>query len=119
MTRAHIDAWFASHETRTFGALVAALRRLTTISDEVETLIKQALRGRNHLAHHFFREHAEDFVSVPGIHRMIEALRSRISLFQSAQRALESISAPIMSKLGVTQPVIDALVNDVYERTPG
>jgi len=116
VTRTDIDAWFASHETKTFGTLVASVRRLTPISDEVEELVREALGGRNHLAHHFFREHAEDFISVSGARRMIEALRIQISLFQKAQQAFEAICEPILGKLGVSQTLIDMLMNEAYQR---
>jgi len=116
VTRSDIDAWFANHEVQTLGRLINAVRGLVQITGETEALVLGALKARNYLAHHFFREHAESFISSTGSRAMIQDLRDATSLFQRANRACETISKPLLERIGVDTAIINGLINDATER---
>ena len=113
--RDELEAWFDQHEAMTFGALLAVIRRLTTVSVETEETVSQALKTRNRFVHSFFRDHAEDFLSQPGRRGMIEKLRQHAILFRKADRILSQETSRIWKSLGLTDETIEremALLKD-------
>jgi hypothetical protein len=54
-----VDAFFDQNFRQTLGQMITALRKVTTVPTKLETLLAEALHKRTWLAHHYFRERAE------------------------------------------------------------
>jgi len=70
------------------GRLISGLRKATSVPVDLEALLTTALKTRNFLAHHFFRERAESFMSCDGREKMIKELESAQRLFEAADEKL-------------------------------
>jgi len=105
LTPAVVGELFARLEARTLGQLVREARQLTTIPLEVEVNLSRALRERNRLAHTFFAEHAQEFMSAGGRIRMIDELRAATEQFQAVDRAITALREPLSTRLGITKDV--------------
>jgi hypothetical protein len=55
---------------------------------------------RDHLAHHFFRDHALNFMTIAGCQLMIEQLEERHERFESIDRRVSTLQAQILEKMG-------------------
>jgi Ni,Fe-hydrogenase I large subunit len=56
-TRATFDALQANYEKKTLGTLIGKLSSHAILSSDLAEALKNANTKRNHLAHHYFREH--------------------------------------------------------------
>ena len=109
------DAFLAQKLDRTLGGLIKDLRDHVEIDSALETILKVALLQRNWLAHRYFRERAEVFVSNHGCESMIRELQAAQELFEQADAALEHVVGEAAVKIGVTQARIDAYVAKVMQ----
>jgi hypothetical protein len=101
----------------TMGALVKELAPHLDSDPTLSADLMEALRLRNHLAHAFWRERAEDFCTATGRARMITFLASAASTFDEVDRRLtESVGAAALHQWGVTADVIDAWYGDMLKR---
>jgi len=98
---------FETFETKTFGQLLKATRKLMPIPDEVDSKLEIALKKRNHLAHGFFREHSSDLMHPVGKQKIINELRDMIAVFQSADKLITPIYLLLWKKYGITKDSID------------
>lgn len=101
--REDVEEWFTSRKAKTFGGLASEIRKVTSLPQSTEDLITRALLARNRLAHDFFGEHSENFLSLVGRREIVRDLRAMAALFRDADAAGEAISGPLWSKLGVTR----------------
>jgi hypothetical protein len=72
-----VDAILDDLFTHTAGKLLTRLRQVLTMSDQDANLLRRAIAERNRLAHHFFRQHAEDVCSGFSLMRSGAWLRAR------------------------------------------
>ena len=103
-----VEALFDQLDSKTFGALLAEARRLTTVPPELEADLREALRCRNRLAHRFFVDHAVDIMSDPGRREMIEELDGFVVLFQQVDQALTRLREPLSERLGISKQLAAA-----------
>ena len=82
--------------------MVRDLKAVTSAPDRVELLFGKALTKRNWLAHHYFRERAEDFVSAAGRDHMIAELEEAQSLVREADAELDDVVKPLRIRYGYT-----------------
>lgn len=113
------DAFIESKFEKTLGALIADLKRHVQIDSTLESTLKAALTKRNWLAHHYFRERSEAFMSDEGCNDMISELEAATDLFDRADKALDVVSKPLAAKIGVTDDLIDAYVEAVTAKGGG
>lgn len=100
------DPW-DEHFKETLGRLV---RRFTQQAEGDQQLIDdlaEAVRLRNHLAHAFWRERAEDFCSDAGRADMIAFLEQARELFIRVDEQLTELSEAQRVRAGITQDLID------------
>ena len=107
-----VDAFMDRHFQATMGRMMKNLRDITQVDDDLEQLLREALRKRNWLVHDFFRERATEFMSSPGQEQMISEIDGCRDLFESADKRLEATVAPLRRKAGLT----DELLAREYER---
>lgn len=100
------DPW-DEHFKETLGRLV---RRFTQQAGGDQQLIDdltEAVQLRNHLAHAFWRERAEDFCSDSGRADMIAFLEQARELFIKVDEQLTELSEAQRERAGITQELID------------
>lgn len=106
------DAFMDRHFQATMGRMMRDLRAVARVDDGLEQLLSEALRKRNWLVHHFFRERATEFMSSTGRKKMLSEVDRCRDLFYSADKCLEATVAPLRLKAGLT----DELLAREYER---
>lgn len=111
-----VDGFMDSHFETTMGKMLRSLRSVTTVPDALDQQLRDALRRRNWLAHAFFRERAEEFLSPQGRDQMIDEVDDCRSAFQVADRALEEIVAPLRRSAGITDEVLATALADMMAR---
>ncbi len=108
ITRADIDAFMGRQFEKTLGALLRELAKYVVVPAELATTLVEALRLRNYLAHDYFRERAEQFMTDAGCIVMIEELQAWQELFRDASARLDELVRPIGERFGVTADAIAA-----------
>jgi hypothetical protein len=107
------DPW-ADTFKKTMGVLVKQLWEHTIPDPELAADLVKALQLRNHLAHGFWRDRADDFCTDDGRARMIAYLIEARKHFQDVdQRLSATIGASTLVQGGVTPEVIDAWYRDM------
>lgn len=110
------DPW----EQRFRDTIKELLRRVTsqTAGDpQLEADLSDAVRLRNHLAHNFWRERAEDFCSNAGRAEMIRELRAARDHFVATDLRLTQVSAvPLQEAAGVPAEALDAMYEQMRQR---
>lgn len=99
---AEFDMFMDQQFEQTLGRLIRGLKNATSVSAELEGLLTDALKTRNFLTHHFFRERAEVFMSRDGREEMIRELERAQRLFEAADDTLIETVKPLREKFGLT-----------------
>lgn len=107
-----VDAFMDRHFETTMGRMMKALRDVAAVSADVETVLADALRRRNWLAHDFFRERATEFMSIPGREQMLHEVDECRACFEAADERLDEIVRPLRIQAGIT----DELIAQEYQR---
>lgn len=110
------DDLYASLEKHTLGRLFRAAKVKVDISESDLNHIEEAVELRNILVHHFFKTHAEDFVSELGRLEMIKELQLIISKLKQADTLMENIYSPLWKMYGVTDQFIEREMEAMYQR---
>ena len=108
---AMVDEFMDQHFSTTLGRMIRALRTVTTVPDDLERHLTTALSKRNWLAHNFFRERAEEFMSAWGRDKMLHEVDECREAFRTADRRLDEIVRPIRHKFGLS----DEMVQELFE----
>lgn len=111
-----VEYYMNTEFEKTLGRLIRKLRTLTTIGDDFENLLGRTLKKRNWLAHDFFRERAQEFMSATGRNLMIKELQESRDLFKDADRQLDFIITPLMKKVGLTDEIVEEHLRKMKEK---
>jgi hypothetical protein len=80
---------------------------VTTVPNDLEGLLTEALKKRNFLTHHFFRERAELFMSRHGREKMIQELERAQKIFDAEPKKVPgTIDLPSGSRKRFQEPLI-------------
>lgn len=115
VTKDLFDEIYRDLTRKTFGQLLKQAKKLINISEEDRKFLDEALELRNMLVHHYFREHAEDFVSEVGRKEMKKELQLIISKFKKADQLLDSIYLPLWKEYGVDEKFIEGELSQLAE----
>ncbi|GAB2902551.1 hypothetical protein GCM10027046_34640 [Uliginosibacterium flavum] len=96
------DGFLGAHFDKTLGRMIAALKSEIAIPVELESMLTEALKKRNWLAHHYFRDRSDEFLNERGREIMIEELKATQTLFSDADERLEAATKPLREKYGFT-----------------
>ncbi|WAC27504.1 hypothetical protein [Ancylobacter sp. SL191] len=91
---------------KTFGNMLRALASLNP-PEELLARLRSAKSARDRLAHSFFREHAEDFLSRSGRTKMIAECEDAIKMFSAIDANLEEHIRPQRERHGITNEWIE------------
>lgn len=110
------DPWDEKFKA-TMGALIKELLRQSVGDATLADDLLEALRLRNHLAHAFWRENAETFLTEDGRSRMIVYLTAAQRYFEQVDKRLTgTLGVDSLAQLGVTASVVEAWYNDTVAR---
>jgi hypothetical protein len=110
--QADFDAFLDRQHALTLGNLLRRVEGLTTLPERLQELVADAKAKRDFLAHHYFRERAEQFASRRGRDRMIEELDGAMASFDAADKALEALLEPLRGSLGMAGERFEASVEE-------
>lgn len=111
------DPWNDKFKATTMGMLIRQLEPYMHTDSALAADLVEALELRNHLAHRFWRERAEDFCTEDGRTRMITYLIKARKHFENVDRRLtDTIGTEALQRWGVTRDVIDAWYNDALKQ---
>lgn len=113
---AEFDLFMNQQFEQTLGRLIRGLGKATSVPTDLEGLLTDALKTRNFLAHHFFRERAESFMSRDGRDKMIEELERAQKLFDAADERLTEVTKPLREKYGLTDERLKPLEQDYLKK---
>jgi len=113
---AEFDAFMDQQYQQTLGRLIRALRGSTSVPPDLEGLLAEALERRNFLAHHYFRERAEVFMSFAGREKMIEELQRAQKLFDEADARLTEVAKPLRERYGLTDERLRPYEDEYFKR---
>jgi hypothetical protein len=112
ITVAQLDALEERLERQTLGNLLNDVRKYVEFDEGIESVLTSALKRRNFLAHHFFKEHATDMLCKSGRNRMIESLKEMETLFEHADLAASVGCKGLQKMLGIT----DEMLHELYKQ---
>lgn len=93
---------------KTLGALIKHLKSEVTLPPDLESFLADALNRRNYLAHHYFRERAEQFVTRDGRAKMLDEIQNDQQLLANADNELSKVMKPLRVTHGFTDGVYEA-----------
>lgn len=86
----------------TLGNIIRRLQERMSLDPRTSKVIQDAKDRRDWLAHRFFREHAEDFVTSSGRLRMLDVIEENGTRIHEAMKTVDLIEAATTKHLGDT-----------------
>ena len=111
------DLFMEQNFDQTIGALVRLLRETTTVPADLDATLIEAKDARNFLAHAYFRDRAEHFISRVGRASMIAELERVQKLFVNADDELRALVKPLAAQAGFTQEILDRYQDEYLAKT--
>lgn len=100
------DRAFDGELAKTFGNMLRSLEPLN-LREELLARLRGAKSERDYLAHRFFREHDEDFLSRTGRTRMIAECEQSIEMLSKIDADLEEHIRPQRERHGITNEWVE------------
>lgn len=113
---ADFDAFFDNQFAQTMGNLLKRLGNVATLTDETKGQIVEAKKRRDYLSHHFFRDHAANFMTRQGRDKMIAELEEDRELFHLVDVDLYKATKAVRDRLGVRDEWLKAQVEKTAQR---
>jgi hypothetical protein len=104
------DKFFVDHEKLPMGELIKRFIKFAGSETKLVDQLRDILKTRNFLTHHFFREHAATIHSWDGRASMIEELRRAQAAMQDALHQVEAFAEPARKRLRFDEKAIRAHV---------
>jgi hypothetical protein len=101
---------------RTAGALVNLASDHGRVVDADLASCAAAVSERNRLAHRFFRENAENFLTPPGRQRMLDDVDKARAVLHQADRACDRLVQELLSRVGITPERVRAEADSLLAR---
>lgn len=108
-----VDQFMDGHFENTAGTLMKALRKATTVSDELEQSLSRSLELRNFLVHHFFRERVASWYTERGRVEMIAELEAAGDQFGETDRLIGATVQSLRDRYGFTQEQEEQLMEEL------
>jgi len=102
LTKPDVDAFMTEQFEKPLGRLISTLSKFVQVPDELAMILREALEERNWLAHHYFRERANMFMTEAGRQAMLDELPQSHQKFERAEEALTAMVRPIRERYGIT-----------------
>ncbi|MEV7600582.1 hypothetical protein AB0O91_24750 [Kitasatospora sp. NPDC089797] len=112
------DPW-AQGFKKTMEKLITHVSQQTAADQQLIDDLNECRARRNHLAHAFWRDHAEEFCSYAGRNSMIEKLESDDALFVGTDKRLAEVMDPLHGQLGISEDLFSATFSKLYREAKG
>jgi hypothetical protein len=99
--------------TKTLGPLIGGLKTAIEVPPDFEAMLGDALRRRNWLVHHYFRERATELMTSSGRGKMIDELMAAQQLLSFTDQALDQVIRPIRERYGISDEAVQAVLADL------
>jgi len=109
---AEFDSFLERNFETTLGKMIRSLKAVSQIPGDLESTLADALTKRNFLAHHFFRERSDEFMSQEGREKMIAELQDAQALFEAADAKLAEATKSAREKYGFTDERIEQMIEE-------
>lgn len=113
------DSFMNQHFETTLGKIIRSLKSVITVPEELESLLLVALKKRNFLAHHFFKDRAAEFVTKAGRDEMISELQEARMLFERADDKLDEVVKPLRERFGLSDEQLEQHFKDYKAKVQG
>lgn len=101
------DDAFDAHAGKTLGALLNVLRQYVELPTGIEARSQEALKRRNYLVHHYFKERVAGFVTLPGRQAMLTELAELARLFDEVDGQLTELMFRFGAHFGLTPEQVE------------
>jgi hypothetical protein len=108
-----VDESTSRHFESTMGRLVRDLQSSSAVPSDLEGLLRDALTKRNWLAHDFFRQRADAFMTESGRERMLREVDECRAAFVTADERLEEIVTPLRHAAGLTDEMLEQVFQEM------
>ncbi len=113
---AEFDAFLKNQHGQTLGNLLKRLDRAVGIPAGLMEAIKEGKALRDFLAHHYFREHAVDFVTRLGRDRMIAELTAMQEKFRNLDLRVQQLGEPVKQELGIHEKMLKPFMEEFIRK---
>jgi len=96
------DSFMDQHFETTLGKMIRSLKSVIAVPEGLESVLAAALKKRNFLAHHYFKDRAAEFMTKSGRDEMISELQEARMLFEEADDKLDEVVKPLRERFGIT-----------------
>jgi hypothetical protein len=107
-----IDSVFRA---RTLGSLIRDAKQKFSFTDDEAKIIDLALKDRNYLAHHFFKDHATKWTTENGRDFLIEHLESYKEHFEIATDAIDRHLVNVYKYYNITEEKLRLMVQAMID----
>ncbi|MBV5244382.1 hypothetical protein KUF57_12640 [Mycolicibacterium sp. PAM1] len=111
-----IDRSFENLFKKTTGGLVTDIGSESLLQETDLEICRRAVAERNRLAHRFFRDNAEDFISSKGQQLMIDDLGEVVVLIQAADAACHRVMMRIGARFGMTEGAVERQMELIVDK---
>ncbi|WP_155956135.1 hypothetical protein [Pseudomonas sp. RL] len=105
------DAFYEDQFEKTLGNLIRTLKSVTTVPKDLEDALQESKDRRAHVAHHFFREAADD-IYLKNYQKRIDELEGHRAFFQATDELLEAFVWPVMQSYGYTEATMERAMKE-------
>jgi hypothetical protein len=92
---------------KTMGTLNLRVSKRAEFDEALRKRISEATLRRNFLAHHYWREAAEKFMTKDGCAEMIEELSKDADNFEQLDKDIRETTKPVREKLGINEDALN------------
>jgi hypothetical protein len=117
ITRSQYDDLLESLFKKTFGGLIAHLRKSVNVPSNFDDTLREALNKRNWLAHEYFWDRAGHFLSDKGRNIMLSELNEIIEYFSNLDQQVTEIYQAWAEKHGITKDRINIEMENLFLST--
>jgi hypothetical protein len=104
---AEFDIFMEKQLKKTMGTLNLMVSKRAEFDEALRKRISDATARRNFLAHHYWRESGEKFMTKEGRAEMIEELSRDADSFEQLDRDIRAATKPIREKLGINENALN------------
>jgi hypothetical protein len=97
----HFDDFLAQEHKQMMGKLVGGIKGLVELDGALEKRVDDALRRRNYLTHHFWRERGGEVISRKRRDIVLKDLIADQEFFEQLAKDLENVANSEVTKLGL------------------
>ncbi|MEM5527413.1 hypothetical protein WN093_01160 [Gammaproteobacteria bacterium AS21] len=107
------DKFMDNESSKTMGRLIGSLKAIDFPIERIELQLKEALKKRNFLAHHYFFERALEMTTDNGCIKLVQELEEMQSFFSSVEVEINNVSDQLAVKYGFTEEMKESIMQQM------